>query len=565
MGLSPDVLYSAILSDVRSVTPFGPVALGNTPPDASYRQIAASQLLYTLRKKFIESSDLADDLSREKFLSSNKRCKNWRLRLDSWSDEQLYGEFRKEIYNFFHPNGQELISSYRQILDEARVGPGSSVGARGQSMYAKLFSSQLTTTSNELYVFYSNYIKYNRTFSEAECYRRERFDSYSVVNGSRSCFVPKTKDESRMICIEPSLNMFFQLGLGAILEKRLRSISIDLKTQPEVNRRLAHLGSIDGSISTIDLTSASDSISLRLCRTIFPRWFYQILVLLRSPKTNLNGDDVHLNMISTMGNGFTFPLQTIIFSCLIRAVHRTMGFPIYDGIRQNWSCFGDDLICSTRCVKQVLRLLNILGFTPNDAKTFFEGPFRESCGTDWFHGQPVRGVYIRSLSSKQDLLVAINLLNAWTAYTGISLYNGIQYLVSGIKGFIPLVPLDENIDSGVRFPYKFLEKVRRDSNGSFLYKGYRVRPYSYRIKEGGIRSPGRLPRLIYNPSGLYLSAVYGELKDYKIPARHSRVLYSTKQMCTPNWDHIRSDSLTNGLRLSWQQWETAVARNGPNP
>lgn len=565
MGLSPDALYSAILSDVRSITPFGPVGLGNTPPDASYQQVAASQLLYTLRKKFIESSDLADGVSKEKFLSSNKRCKNWRLRLDSWSDEQLYGEFCKEVYNFFHPSGQELISSYRQILDEARVGPGSSVGARGQSMYAKLFSSQLTTTSSELYVFYSNYIKYNHTFSEAECLRRERYDSYTVVNGSRSCFVPKTQDESRMICIEPSLNMFFQLGLGTILERRLRSISIDLKSQPEVNRRLAHLGSSDGSISTIDLTSASDSISLRLCRTIFPRWFYQILVLLRSPKTNIDGDDVHLNMISTMGNGFTFPLQTIIFSCLIRAAHRVMGEPIYDGKRANWSCFGDDLICSTRCVRQVLRLLAILGFLPNDAKTFYQGPFRESCGTDWFSGQPVRGVYIRKLTSKQDIFVAINLLNAWTAYTGIPLYNGVQYLINGIKGLMPLIPLDENIDSGIRCPFNLLPNIRRDSNGSYLYVGYRVRPYSYRVKQGGIHSPGRLPRLLYNPQGLYLSAVYGELKNYRIPARHSRVLYSSKRMCTPNWDHIRSDSRTNGLWLSWQQWETAVARNGPNP
>jgi hypothetical protein len=529
MGLSPVALYSAILSDVGSITPFGPVALGITPPDASYREVAASQLLYTLLKKYVETSDDADAVAKSKFFASNKRCKDWSFEPESEVDRLLFGEFRKEIDNFLHPAGQELISSYRLILDEARVGPGSSLGAKGNSMYAKLFSSNLTTTTEELYVYYSNYFKYNQTYSEAECLRRSKYGSYKVVNGSASSFVPKTRDESRMICTEPNLNMFFQLGLGAILERRLKSIDIDLRSQPEVNRRLAYIGSIDGSVSTIDLSSASDTISLKLCRAIFPRWFYQILVKLRSPSTTIDGEDVHLNMISTMGNGFTFPLQTIIFSCLIRACCRVMGFPIIRGEGRNWSCFGDDLICPTPCVRQVLRLLKLIGCVPNSSKTFFEGPFRESCGTDWFHGQPVRGVYIRSLSSKQDLFVSINLLNAWTAYTGIPLYNGIQYLVGGLRGEIPLVPLDENIDSGIRVPRSFLENVRFDQNGTHMYWAYQVVPKYYKVKEGSIRSPGRLAPLLYNPPGLYLSCVYGELVRYKIPARHRQVFYRAKQ------------------------------------
>jgi len=565
MGLSPDALYSAIFSDVGSITPFGPVALGTTPPDASYRQVAASQLLYTLLKKYVETSDDADACAKEKFFASNKRCKDWSFRPESEVDRVLFGEFRREIDNFLHPYGQELISSFRSIMDEARVGPGASVLARGNSMYAKLFSSKLSTTSEELYVYYSNHIKHNQTYREAECLRREKFGSCTVVNGSASSFVPKTRDESRMICTEPSLNMYFQLGLGAILERRLKSISIDLRTQPEVNRRLAHLGSIDGSVSTIDLTSASDSISLKLCKAIFPRWFYQLLVMLRSPTTKIDGHGVHLNMISTMGNGFTFPLQTVIFSCLIRAACRVAEVPLYDGKRVNWSCFGDDLICPTQCVRQVLRLLSLIGCIPNGKKTFFEGPFRESCGTDWLHGQPVRGIYIRSLSTKQDIFVAINLLNAWTAYTGIPLFNGIQYLLKGIRGEIPLVPLDDNIDSGIRCPRAFLGKIMYDRNGSLKYFSYQVRTRHYFIQEGSIHSPRGLAPLFYNPQGLYLSCVYGELVRYKIPARHRLASYRAKQMISPNWDFIKRDSLTNGLKLSWQQWETAVARNGPIP
>jgi hypothetical protein len=467
MGLSPDALLLAISKDLEAVTPFGPVGLGAMPPDASYKQFVSSYLLSNVIRKWRpKDSRKADENAKEKFLASNKKCKNWRLQFDKESDRMLVGEFQRELDDFFHPDGLPLISSYSQIFENSRVGPGSAVGARGFSFYAKFFASRLTTTSLDLnFAFRGCVAKFPR-LDEAVANCRQSLGEPLVVDGSRISFAPKTQDCSRLICVEPSLNMFFQLGLGAILEDRLRSqFRLDLSNQPLMNQRLARYGSLTGRFSTIDLSSASDSISLKMCRRFLPRWFYYLLVKLRSPVTQLGNQTVRLNMMSTMGNGFTFPLQTILFSCLIRAAYRVSGLCIHDR-SPNWACFGDDLIVEASAFRNTCRLLSLLGFTTNDAKTFFEGPFRESCGTDWFYGQPVRPVFVKKLDSLQDIFVAVNLLNEWSAFTGIPLPEGVNYLLSGIRKDVSLffVPFQENNEAGLRVPsllipehYKHLE------------------------------------------------------------------------------------------------------------
>jgi hypothetical protein len=578
MGLSPDALYSAVVDDVSANLVGDQLIPADLPPDVSYKQFVATSLCYDVTRKWVPlNTEEPDRLALEKFLASNKKCRDWCLHLTSSWDEQLFGDFLREIDLFLHPGGDMLFSSYFDFIGMGRTGPGAALGAKGNSLYAKLFSSELTVTSRYLYEMYKDYIKWFPDFSEAEVYRYEKFGDPRIITGSRCSFVPKTSSISRMICVEPSINMFCQLGLGTLLEDRLRNyFTIDLETQPEKNRRLACTGSKDGSYCTIDLSSASDSISLKLCEAIFPAWFFQTLLELRSNHTTYKGTRIPLNMISTMGNGFTFPLQTVIFSCLVRAAYRSSGLPIYDGLKMNWACFGDDLICDSRCYRNVIRLLDMLGFSTNSSKTFSEGRFRESCGADWFDGQPARSVYIKELRSPQDIFVAINLLNGWSAYTGICLNKTIHYLLDGLSSFnrTMFVPFDENNDSGIRVPSILLSKrLRRDTNSSLLYEVYRSRSKRLLIRDGDIRVPKGGRRLAFNPSGLYVSFLFGELVSFTVNAgfnphitiRHDRVLYRKKLRCTPFWDYIPVDNLINGTKLSWQQWETAVMINFINP
>jgi hypothetical protein len=557
MGLSPVALYDALIKDVghHVVEPFSV-----HDSDLSYKKFACSYLAKSLIRKWIPADTrTADAASYEKFTSCNKRCKDFELTFGNEMDFMLACEVRKILDEFLHPGGMPLISSYFDLISHGRPGPGVNVGANGTSLYSKYFASPLTSTSLFLYDMYRDYACWIPSFSEAEQCRYEKFGLPSIVKGSRLCFVPKTTAVSRMICIEPSLNMFYQLGLADLLERRLVSyFNIDIETQPLVNHRLSRLGSISGEFSTIDLSSASDLISLKLCEWLLPKWFFELLLTLRSHSMEYNGKAVSLNMISTMGCGFTFPLQTIIFSAILKAVANSL--QISNKSPDSWSCFGDDLICKTEMFYRVNRLLSTFGFQVNPEKTFSEGWFRESCGTDWFHGQPVRPVFIKRLDRPHDFLVAINQLNEWTAYTGIMLYNTVQLLLRQVRPkFLNFVPLDSNNDAGIRIPLAFINP-KLNKNQSFVYKTNERRPASLKIGEQSIHTlDGK--ELLYNPAGLYMSFLFGELVNCKILVRHNQVLYRSKLRCTPNWDYITANRFTNGVSLSLQQWNTAVMAN----
>jgi hypothetical protein len=565
MSLSPTVLYNAIFSDVCHFLPLDYSGPAENVPGASHKQVAASALLRSLLKKWVyQNTDSADRNAKEKFLTFNKKCRDWRLTPEWWRDDLLLEYFRDEIYRFLHPGGRFLFESYYDIIEAGRTGPGSSIGASGQSFYAKLFSSKLSSTSDDLYQMYSAYIRLFPEWANAEIIRSANYGSPMYVNSSRSSFVPKSDDISRMICTEPSLNMLFQLGIGTLIEGRLRgSFDLDLSTQPFINQRLARIGSMTGQFSTIDLSSASDSISVSMCRQFLPSWFFETLIETRSPSTLLDGVPVVLDMMSTMGNGFTFPLQTFMFSCLVRAAYRACGIRIRDGQFGNWACFGDDLIVEKASFSAVIRLLGLLGFQVNSSKTFYEGYFKESCGADWFNGQPVRGVYIRKLHSPQDIFVAINLLNDWTSLTGISLNCGISYLMTGLnrkeKSF--LVPFDENNDAGIRVPSLLLPIRKRDRNGSLIYKVYRACRTSVRIGDGTIHVPRGCKKLIYNPSGLLMAFLRGEVIHGMITVRQNRTLYRSKRRCTPYWDYLPAQTSRNGCEVYWMRWETATLSN----
>ncbi len=564
MGYSSVALYDAVSRDVSdwSCSAF---SLRDSS-DLSYKQFASSYLLSSIIKKLIpKDTREADAAALAAFTSANNRCRTWQFLPQFEADSMIFGEIRKVLDDFLHPGGETLVQSLFDLLRFGRPGPGAAVGSFGTSYYTKYFASKLACTSLDLYNVYRDYCAWIPFLSDAECQRYDQIGGPTVVSGSRCSFVPKTSAVSRMICVEPSLNMYIQLGLAHLLEERLKSFfGIDLKTQPQLNHKLAREGSIDGSFATIDLSSASDSISIRLCEMLFPKWFFELLLLLRSRTTEIDGNPVPLFMISTMGNGFTFPLQTIIFAAVLRVA---ASFQTKSEEREV-SCFGDDLICHKSIFYRVKRILEQLGFSVNEKKTFFEGGFRESCGADWFFGRPVRPVFIRKLDSPFDLFVAINQLNEWSAYTGIPLRNTLSFLLSQLTPkFLTYVPFDSSLDSGIRVPLTFVNR-RYDKNLSFLFRSWERSKSVISIYEGEIRLPGRLKnrKLLYNPSGLYCSFLFGELVGLYISVRQtSRKIYKSRLRCCPYWDYIPTGSLSNGHKLSWQQWETAVSINLDKP
>jgi len=562
MGVFPVALLQCLNHDLIQYGDLG----NQIYPGATPREAAVVSLRRSFTRKWVsDQTDAADNACLTKFLYTNERCKNWTLdkdKLQTW-DEELLGEFKNSVDRFFHPGGVPLVGHFGSLLAVARVGPGASLGARGGDFYTKLFSSPLTSTRRALYDEYRRYVRNYPEWCIAEQIRSTAFGECRIVKGNRLSFVAKYTHISRSICTEPSLNMFYQLGLECVLRERLRSyFGIDLSNQQFKNQDLARRGSLGEGYSTLDLESASDSISTKMCGWALPSWLNSLLDLLRSPTTEIRGREHVLHMVSTMGNGSTFPLQTILFSCMVEAAARMaevhLRFPRGND-QGTFGVYGDDIICPSACTRYVYRLLDLLGFSVNTSKSFVEGPFRESCGADFYLGINIRGVYVDYLECKQDYYSVINQLNLFSTRTGIRLPTTQRWLLSRVP--FNAVPRWEDDSSGIKVPGSLLRNPPLCVHtGSILYTPYVVQNQKIRILDSAVFAPKSLKSRMYNPSGLLISILQGSIRSSSIAARLSRNRWRTKLRVAPYWDATPNVHPLSGW-FCWQRWETAVYLN----
>lgn len=215
----------------------------------------------------------------------------------------------------------------------------------------------------------------------------------SVVSGSRVTTVPKNAKTDRVICIEPDLNMYVQKGIGRVIRNRLRRWGLLHPWAQRENAELAREGSATGRLATVDLSSASDSIHMDVVRQLLPPEWVSAIELCRSPSTVLPSGEVKLlRKVSSMGNGFTFELETLIFYGLCQAVIELISTKETD---RRCKVYGDDIIIDADLEPYLRVVLEHFGFTVNLKKTFRSGPFRESCGKHYFAGIDVTPFYVR--------------------------------------------------------------------------------------------------------------------------------------------------------------------------
>ena len=202
------------------------------------------------------------------------------------------------------------------------------------------------------------------------CFKRMLSRVTFIAEGNRFSTVRKNNEKDRPICMENLCDMLVQRRIGnGIRDVLLGHFGIDLDHLAEKHRDLIR----DFTKATIDLKNASDSISLQLVRFMLPTKVYNYVSSCRSYMTY--GLDGHYHVpkkVSSMGNGFTFELMTLLLLCLGRQ---------YDN---NFSVFGDDIIVDTDVAPRVISDLEAVGFVVNKEKSFLSGDFRESCGGN-FH------------------------------------------------------------------------------------------------------------------------------------------------------------------------------------
>lgn len=224
-----------------------------------------------------------------------------------------------------------------------------------------------------------------------------------VVDTAKLIFVAKNAKTHRPICVEPLLNGFVQLGIGGYLKERLRVLAKQDLSDQSRNQELARVASVTGRLATIDLSSASDTLAFSVVFDLLPEEWVDLLASFRTGHMEYGGREYELEKFSSMGNGYTFELETLIFWSLALACTELSGED-----RDLVSVYGDDIIVPVKAVDLLMATLTWCGFNLNREKSYWTGPFRESCGADWLAGETVRPIYKKDRLSPQWLAVFHN-------------------------------------------------------------------------------------------------------------------------------------------------------------
>lgn len=272
------------------------------------------------------------------------------------------------------------------------------------------------------------------------------FVSYSVYDT-----VPKDVNINRIILKEPELNGFLQKGIGKEVRRLLKKYGINLNQSGVRNSILAKEGSIHNHLATIDAERASDSLTLALYEALLPRKWYELLLVARTPQILLPDGTIHdVAMMSGMGNGFTFEMESVIFYALGRAAAYHSSLPFAE---EFVSIHGDDLIVPADCSSYVFDLYEVCGVVVNKAKSFTDGPFRESCGGHWYNGNDVKPFYVKRESGKT--------LGDW-----FWLYNSLLLWLNNRERRIP--ELCDLLTEIARYCVRFYERVVELNGGVAL-------------------------------------------------------------------------------------------------
>lgn len=388
----------------------------------------------------------------ENFQAVNDRVGRLVLKLDPFIEHNARLFIFEAFERYNRRRDPELIQipyDPRPMFERWKYGPGASNGVRGTHTAEKIWQPMTCTAPARTLV---QMLRLTNTYFMTYDIGQKRM-GINVISGSRMTTVPKNEETERTIAIEPSGNMALQLGLGEYIADVLRSIGLDIRDQQPKNKLLALRGSVTGGLATIDMTSASDMFSPKLVRRLLPPGLYDTMLRIRSPETVLPDKRetiVQLNMMSTMGNGFTFPMMTLIFVALIYAVRLRRGGPSKYIDWTDTGVFGDDLIVPTSECADLIEVLEGCGFIVNHGKTYLSGPFRESCGGDYHLGRDVTPVYVKQLATNPHIYVALNGVFEWCAKQDVLLPRTISLLASYVKGRVNFVPEWHGNDAGFR-------------------------------------------------------------------------------------------------------------------
>lgn len=377
------------------------------------------------KASFLKTSFNREAVAFSKFSQYEKLCgiTNYRFRhpefdpLNNGSNVWLLNAVKRKI--------SQVLGDFcgDELCDSANWGPGVSTLVKGEEVsgYNKFRDERGIT--RDLYSLVSPWFSVAYPSWHEFLTRESGGDYFCPQVGNSIVTVPKNSKTDRVIAIEPGFNLWFQKAVGSMIRRRLLRVGIDLNSQVR-NQQLAKLGSETRSLATVDFSSASDSIALELVREILPpRWFSLMDACRSKVGRGKDGSVVRWNKFSSMGNGFTFELESLIFFCAAQAVQE------YTGDTSPISVFGDDVIIGTDSYPLFSSFSDFLGFKVNESKSFSTGDFRESCGMHYYGGIDCQPVFLKErLSNVESIYKLANGIRNLSHRNGFNRYCDARFL-----------------------------------------------------------------------------------------------------------------------------------------
>lgn len=397
--------------------------------------------------------------------------------------------------------------SIEELFDHCRHGPGVSLGVPyGDTGNSRKWLPPWSATER-IVPWFIHYLRYDPLLLESLWGDRasdvdvhDVWKYVEIVQSSRLTTVPKNDETDRCIAIEPTLNMFFQQGLGAVIAKRLKNYGIDIQYQQDLHRAMAEEASLTRSHATIDWSSASDCVSVSLLKYLLPPAWFDAVDRARCETVLVDGVTYTLPCIATMGNATTFVLETLVFLSLAMATidpKPTRSLLVNNEDFKNVSVFGDDCIVPTESARRFIDACVGVGFIVNEDKTFtrVDDPFRESCGADFYGGYNVRPIYLKGPRSEKPSVLRGWLYIMWNVtskrfksslgdrnYVYTATLAWLAKQISACNREIFLVPADAPDDAGIKADGDWC-RLRRlfhspvalgliDQNGTLHYKRF---------------------------------------------------------------------------------------------
>lgn len=367
----------------------------------------AKQCITLVSKNEAFTTSAADDAALEAFLSQElfNLTTNQRLKDAYFKHPRWLIEARDFLHDLLTHSPTTFIVGYGTTEfpadnNESYIGRGSTASCRGKKpcLVDKLSYGKHVMTQGVV-PYYTQFVS-----------RRSQGKPLEIVKGGRFFTVPKNISASRTCITEPDVNMQMQRWLGLTLRTRFKRI-LNLDHQHDVHGHLMERFSRCGSHATIDLSNASNSIAYELVKFLLPSVWFDFLNKARSHYIEMPDKTWHkLQMFSSMGNGFTFELESIIFYAILHTLENNTT------LRKNGSgdisVFGDDMICRESDVATLYERLEYCGFTVNQDKSFTGNVrFRESCGEDYFNGIRVTPIYFKGSYTENSLVDMYQLAN----------------------------------------------------------------------------------------------------------------------------------------------------------